>query len=242
MTPSCGVVELRRYRLRRGTRETLIELFDREFVETQEALGISVIGQFRDLDEPDHFVWIRGFRDMDSRRRALEAFYSGPVWARHRDRANATMINSDNVLLLRPLDGGGFPVPRTTRAAPGTTGNGRGLIVSTVCHLAPGTDGSFAELFIRDLGPLLAGTSAKVWASCVTERAPNDFPRLPVRERESVFVWFAAFADAGAYESHLVELNRTGKTVLDAMDERVWCRNEVSRLIPTARSLLQYGQ
>ena len=33
----CGVVELRRYDLRPGARETLIELFEREFVETQEA-------------------------------------------------------------------------------------------------------------------------------------------------------------------------------------------------------------
>ena len=98
----CPVVELRQYTLVPGARETLIELFEREFIETQEAAGMTVIGQFRDLNNPDRFVWLRGFSDMDARATQLQAFYSGPVWKAHRDAANATMIDSDNVLLLRP--------------------------------------------------------------------------------------------------------------------------------------------
>ena len=61
-------------------RDTLIHLFDREFVESQEALGMHIIGQFRDLDNPDRFVWLRGFPDMARRAEALQAFYGGPVW------------------------------------------------------------------------------------------------------------------------------------------------------------------
>ncbi|RZL06943.1 MAG: NIPSNAP family protein, partial [Rubrivivax sp.] len=34
------IVELRRYTLHPGQRDTLIELFEREFVESQEALGM----------------------------------------------------------------------------------------------------------------------------------------------------------------------------------------------------------
>jgi hypothetical protein len=48
-----AVIELRRYALHPGERETLIELFDRELVEPQEAAGMRVLGQFRDLDHPD---------------------------------------------------------------------------------------------------------------------------------------------------------------------------------------------
>jgi hypothetical protein len=83
-------------------RDVLIDLFDREFVESQEALGMKVIGQFRDLDNPNRFVWLRGFRDMPSRAQSLKDFYGGPVWKAHREAANATMIDSDNVLLLHP--------------------------------------------------------------------------------------------------------------------------------------------
>ena len=103
MSTASPIVELRQYTLHPGARETLIELFDREFVETQEACGMKVIGQFRDLDDPDRFVWLRGFPDMPARARALAAFYGGPVWKAHRNAANATMIDSDNVLLLRPV-------------------------------------------------------------------------------------------------------------------------------------------
>src|SRR5437016_8439463 len=43
----CPIVELRQYTLHPGQRDVLIDLFDREFVESQEALGMKVIGQFR---------------------------------------------------------------------------------------------------------------------------------------------------------------------------------------------------
>src|SRR5438093_1819321 len=98
----CPIVELRQYTLHPGKRDVLIDLFDREFVESQEALGMNIIGQFRDLDNPNRFVWLRGFRDMPSRAQALKDFYGGPVWKAHRGAANATMIDSDNVLLLHP--------------------------------------------------------------------------------------------------------------------------------------------
>jgi hypothetical protein len=74
----------------------LIELFDREFVESQEIVGMYVIGQFRDLDNPNRFVWLRGFRNMSERAEGLTAFYTGPVWKANREAANATMIDSDN--------------------------------------------------------------------------------------------------------------------------------------------------
>src|SRR6266536_3819998 len=96
----CPIVELRQYTLHPGKRDVLIDLFDREFIEPQEAIRIKVIGQFRDVDDPDRFVWLRGFRDMASRAKALQDFYGGPVWKAHREAANATMVDSDNVLLL----------------------------------------------------------------------------------------------------------------------------------------------
>src|SRR5215203_6505977 len=112
----CPIVELRQYTLHPGKRDVLIELFDREFVETQEAVGMSIIGQFRDLDDPDRFVWLRGFDDMPRRAQALGCFYGGPVWKAHKDQANATMIDSDDVLLLRPVGArSGFPATAAGR-------------------------------------------------------------------------------------------------------------------------------
>ncbi|WP_207476605.1 NIPSNAP family protein [Arenibaculum pallidiluteum] len=243
MAEDLGVVELRRYRLHAGAREGLIALFEREFVETQEAEGISLIGQFRDLDDADAFVWIRGFADMAARKAALAAFYGGPAWAAHREAANAAMINSENVLLLRPAyPGSGFPDAVAPRPALAVDVEASDLILATVCHLAPGTDGSFAAFFAEAIAPLLAEARAPALASFMVERSVNGFPRLPVREGETLFVWFSAFAgpqDHAAHLSALDDLPAWRREVLPEMERRVWRRNEVSRLAPTARSLLR---
>ncbi|WP_418955565.1 NIPSNAP family protein [Streptomyces tritici] len=161
-----SIVELRQYTLHPGARDTLIELFEREFVTGQQAAGITLGGRFRDLDDPDRFVWLRSFPDMAHRRRALEAFYSGPVWARHRDAANATMVDSDDVLLLR---GPGFA------AEPGVS-----EVIATVCRPSDAT--AFDAYAARHLTP--------AHALHRTEHAENDFPRLPVRTDADVRVWF----------------------------------------------------
>src|SRR5690242_14415397 len=98
-----SVIELRRYVMKPGRRDELIELFEREFVESQEACGMLPLGHYRDMEDPDLFVWLRAFGGMERRREALEAFYlQSDAWLQNRDAANATMVDSDNVLLLRP--------------------------------------------------------------------------------------------------------------------------------------------
>jgi hypothetical protein len=197
--PIESVLELRQYTLHPGQRDVLIGLFEREFVETQEAVGIDLVGTFRDLDRPDRFVWIRGFRDMPTRAASLQAFYGGPVWAAHREAANATMIDSDNVLLLRPSGAGaGFPRPSTPRAPVGTTGRPQSRVLAMIHAFAAPVDDAFRRFFDDELAPTLADAGLTPIARLETEPAENTFPRLPVRAGEHVFVWFARFDDAEA--------------------------------------------
>jgi hypothetical protein len=77
------VMEFRQYRLQPGRMDDFVALFDREFVDSQEALGMRLVGQFRDVDDPDRFVWIRAFEAMEPRAGRLGAFYGGPVWKAH---------------------------------------------------------------------------------------------------------------------------------------------------------------
>jgi hypothetical protein len=105
------ILELRQYTLHPGTRPGFIERFEREFQDTQEAVGIKVLGTFLDLDDPDRFVWFRGFASLDERAASLAAFYGGPAWAAWGDDANADLIDSDDVLMLRSRPGlPGMPV------------------------------------------------------------------------------------------------------------------------------------
>src|SRR5688500_302585 len=63
----CAVIELRQYTLHPHKRDVLIDLFEREFIEGQEVHGMHLIGQFRDMGNPDRFVWMRGFAGMPQR-------------------------------------------------------------------------------------------------------------------------------------------------------------------------------
>jgi hypothetical protein len=239
---SFPLVELRQYTVQPGRRDALIELFEREFVESQDALGMKILGTFRDHDRPDRFVWIRGFRDYSSRAEQLAAFYTGPVWRAHREAANATIIDSDDVLLLRAARDGSELRPSDGPRPPAGAGEApRGLVVASLYFLPepPGTE--FPDFFARVVEPRLASAGVKVLASYVTEARPNNFPRLPVRENEHAFVWLAAFADAAGYDRSLGRLARSEawRSAEEALRRRLARPPEALRLVPTARSGLR---
>ena len=164
------VVELRQYTLHKGRRDALIELFEREFVESQEACGMQLIGQFRDLDDADRFVWLRGFRSMPARAQALAAFYGGPVWNSHRSAANATMLDSDNVLLLREAwPGSGFAVPAAPRPPVGAQPAAKAIVVATTYALVNPVDDTFVAFFRDTLAPRAQAAGATLLATFVTD-------------------------------------------------------------------------
>ncbi|RZJ00139.1 MAG: NIPSNAP family protein [Brevundimonas sp.] len=229
MSGAPSVVELRQYTLHPGRRDVLIDLFEQAFIESQEDAGIRLIGQFRDLDDPDRFVWLRGFPDMDARLASLTAFYTGPVWRAHRDAANATMIDSDDVLLLKPLEaGGGFPLG--DRGPSGVGGPGPGAVVAGV-HRVSGPDDDLSRHFQADLAERLAACGLPTVAAFLTEPGPNTFPRLPVREGEVVLVWFAILPNQTAADAGLAAARRD-----PALSRLFDAPLQMMRLQPTARS------
>jgi hypothetical protein len=224
-----------------GMRDVLIELFEREFVESQEALGMTLVGQFRDLDDPDRFVWLRGFADMTTRAQALHNFYGGPVWKAHREAANKTMIDSDNVLLLRPARlASGFSLDNAKRQTPGATDNPPGLVVATIYHLRDGTENDPVDFFEGAVQSEMTKSGASVIAYFVTETHPNTFPALPVRETANIFVWFSVFPDEMGYERHAAALADSipWNNLAEELAMRLKDRPEILRLLPTRRSRL----
>jgi len=239
----CPVIELRQYTLKPGQRDVLIELFEREFIETQETVGMRLIGQFRDRDRPDRFVWMRGFADMPSRAIALAAFYGGPTWMANRETANATMTDSDNVLLLRPVTpSSAFAVPTRERAPVGSTHLSESRILATIYYCDSPVDDEFRRFFDSEVAAILSETGATPIAQFETESAANTFPRLPVREGEHVFIWFAAFADEAALREHerqLAASPRWTSEVVPALTKYLKSPPERLILEPTPRSRLR---
>ena len=200
-----------------------------------------VIGTFRDLDDPDRFVWLRGFPDMAARPAALAGFYGGPVWQRHRDAANATMADSDNVLLLRPLacDQGlqAALLPRPPIGAPTAAA---GIYTITLCPLrAPATD-ALVQAFDQCVHPLWVGVGGDLLACWVSEPAANNFPRLPVREGEPHIAWLTRFDDEAAQQRHAALLRASA--CLERAEWRAHLAGEPTqlRLAPTPRSALRH--
>jgi quinol monooxygenase YgiN len=232
------VVELRQYTLRPGQRDVLIGLFDRELVESQEAAGMAIVGQFRDLDDPDRFVWIRGFASMPSRAEALARFYGGPVWKKHAAAANATMTDSDNVLLLRPATAeSGFPAPSAPRPPatprhPATAAPS--YLLATLYYRDRPFDEAFTRFFEHEARPLHARAGAAPLAWLQTEYAANTFPALPVRTGEHVFAWFARFPSPDHLDAHL-----RAPAFSPALATMITGKPQRLRLAPTGRSLLR---
>jgi hypothetical protein len=240
-TPTRGwspIVELRQYTLRAGRRDVLIDLFDSKFVEPQEEVGMKVIGQFRDLDNPDKFVWLRGFRYMQHRAQGLADFYGGPVWQAHREAANATMIDSDDVLLLRPARPDSvFTLDRHRLARSSSGARVRGFVEAMVMHLETAADeAEILSFFEQAIAPTLSQNGGSILGYFVTEASENTFPSLPVREGEPVFVWFAGFADRESLEYVSSQNTDTSRSAGQAPGLKR--PPQVLRLAPTLRSLL----
>ena len=233
-----AIVELRQYTLHPQQREVLIHLFDREFVETQEAHGMRVLGQFRDLDRPEQFVWLRGFADMPARHRALEGFYGGPVWAAHRHAANATMTDSDNVHLLRPAwPGATAALPHHTRPQPGAQGATAGILQVSVLPLREPATPPMLDFCRHRMAPALLRGGARQLGWFCTEHSPNTFARLPVREGDPVLVGLALFGDEAALQS-FADSGAWARDVGPGLAPWLAAAPEVLRLQPTARSAL----
>lgn len=231
-----SVFELRQYTLYGRQRDTLISLFEKNFIESQEAVGAHVVGTFRDLDDPDRFVWIRGFQDMPKRQHALETFYRGMAWAAHKEEANATMLDSDNVLLLRALSPLEFHGSATNAAV------SNAVYGITIYYLGTVDARQFAEFFESIVLPQLNATGVHLIATLTTNDVLNNFPRLPVREHDRVFLWMGRWTSESDYESFYTGFKAWSgwrDTAPQAVLPALMRKPERLRLTPTLRSPLQ---
>jgi hypothetical protein len=231
------VIELRQYTLRGGQRDTLISMFEKSLLEPQNALGAHIVGTFRDLDDADRFVWIREFRDLSARQETLAAFYGGSIWQANRTAANATMLDSGNVLLLRPaVPGPGF-ARKPTAVAP------RGSIIAAMIYYLGDVEASqFTHFFEQAVMPQLTVAGVEPIARLVSEESPNNFPRLPIREHERVFIWFARWAAPSAEEAFVARfagLSGWRDTAPESVLPALMRKPERLRLAPTSRSELR---
>jgi hypothetical protein len=189
-----AVVELRRYTIKEGERDRFARDFEAFFPEAIQQTGAIVAGEFLERDRSSAFTWIRGFRDMDERAKSNAALYYGAVWKEHRVLMNSLMLDSDDVLLLKPLaPGRGVPILPAVdpvREAQGA----RGIVVAQIFRIQP--DG--VDAFVRQAAPAFTAyraTGAREAGVLVTLDAKNNFPQLPIRSDGPYLVWLGILQD-----------------------------------------------
>jgi hypothetical protein len=199
------VFELRRYAIKPGERKHFAQYFEAYFPEAFQQLGAIAAGSLLERGNQDGFTWIRGFHTIDDRAVVNAAFYYGSVWNEHRDTLNNLMIDSDNVLLLRPLnpERGVLILPAVD---PVTEPNGaQGVVVAQVFAVKKDE----TEAFAREAEPEFAryrAAGVREAGVLVTLDVINNFPQLPIRTDGPYLVWLGILHDNKTLEKEFIPI------------------------------------
>ncbi len=160
------------------------------------------------------------------------------MWAAHRHAANANMIDSDNVHLLRPAwPGATASLPQHARPEPGTRGAAAGVLQLTTFPLREPATPPLLDFCRHRMAPTLLRGGAHQLAWFCTEHSPNTFARLPVREGEPGLAGLALSGDEAALQS-FAGSGAWARDVAPGLSPHLAAEPEVLRLQPTARSAL----
>ncbi len=195
---SVNVLELRNYLLKPSTTARFIRYFKDYFVDSQNALGAHVIGEFEVENNANRFFWIRGFSDMSVRGNFLPSFYKSPVWNAYGKEANEMIIDSDQVHLVRPL----HPSSVDTSKNGDLYSNTKKLLVIDYYQSKDKLLDTLIDAFQLEYLPELQKFNLSP-SLFITEMSENDFPRLPVIQDKNLLVVISSFADELEYKEKL---------------------------------------
>ena len=232
------VIEFRRYIVKEGEREHFAEYFESYFPEAFQQLGAIAFGQFFERKNPVGFTWIRGFKNTDARAIINAGFYYGPLWKEHRSTMNSLLVDSDDVLLLRPLDPehciSVFPSVDPIKEENGS----QGVVVAQIFGVKPNNVDAFAQQAEATFASYRAA-GAREAGILVTLDAPNNFPQLPVRTDGPYLVWLGIVKDHKMLQTQLTPLAERSMEPLSATG-LLRTTPELVILDPTRRSRLRW--
>ena len=206
------------------------------FPEAFQQMGAIAFGQFFERKNPVRFTWIRGFKNTDARAIINAGFYYGPLWKEHGSTMNSLMVDSDDVLLLRPLSPE-HGIPVLPSVDPVKEGNGaQGVVVAQIFGVKPNNVDAFAQQAEATFASYRAA-GAREAGVLVTLDAPNNFPQLPVRTDGPYLVWLGIVKDNKTLEAQLIPLAE--RSPLSATD-LLRTTPELVILVPTRRSRLRW--
>jgi hypothetical protein len=232
------VIEFRRYTIKEGETEHFAEYFESYFPEAFQQMGAILFGQFFERKNPVGFTWMRGFKNTDARATINAGFYYGPLWKEHKSTMNSLMVDSDNVLLLRPLSSGRdvlvLPAVDPIKEPKGA----QGVVVAQIFAVKPNSVDDFAQRAEETFASYRAAGAHEAGV-LVTLDVPNNFPQLPVRTDGPYLVWLGIVKDNKTLETQFASLAERSMQSLSATG-LLRSAPELVILDPTKRSRLRW--
>lgn len=99
------IVEVRSYRIKPGRRDEFIQFFETRAVPALRERGMKIIGPMLDVENPNKFVFLRGFPSLEERDRMKEDFYESELWKNELEGIAMPMIDSYDVILCETSAG-----------------------------------------------------------------------------------------------------------------------------------------
>ncbi len=196
-------VELRVYSIQEPSRDRFLEFFEEHYLESQEVFGMRIWGQFRDLDAPDHFVWLRGYQNMEQRQAGLQQFYTSPVWAETGPEAVSMLsVGAGRVHFLEPAsaaDGFAADAKRPLLLSEVPAGVSPGILVAEVFPVE-GNVAAVVETVRSSVVPYYENSGGNILGLFRSSDQPNNFPLMPFSE-ETVAVLFTSFEGREQYSA-----------------------------------------
>ncbi len=235
---SIGVIELRHYILKQGMRDSFINYFEENLIQSQLALKGYPIGQYRIKGYEDNFFWIRGFENMRERSSFLPTFYLGPAWKQHKKIPNSLLANNDNVHLLSPVILQSDSLVGVESISSSSLIPKAGIIVIDF-YIANTKLGLLKKLFATSFLPLLKSIAISDYTLWVSESEPNDFLQLPVFQDKNLLVMIRHFKNELDYSeaTKIIDMKMTEVLKSDLQDA-ITTKNTLI-LYPTEKTINQ---
>ena len=91
------IFELRIYHIKPGHRDQWVDLMERTIIPFQITMGMTIIGSFISRDDPDHYIWIRRFKNEEERLNLYDAVYGSDTWKKEIRPAMGDMLIREEV-------------------------------------------------------------------------------------------------------------------------------------------------
>ncbi len=196
-TAYSNYLEFRVYPMQDGQRDNMLRYFENHYLESQEAFNMRIWGQFRDLEVDTNFVWMRGYRAMEERKKGLYGFYTSDIWRETSPQLGEMFAaNPTHIHFLEPVSPGAGLDDAFERSG---AVRDPGVVVAQMFRAEKG----YAPVVRRlreQLIPAFEKRGAVALGLFRSSDEPNNVPQLPFIENEPVVVWLASFATRDAFE------------------------------------------